>query len=903
MEQDKFSEQASIGAFQASEQRWALLAQQMPLAMIEWDNHLHVTDWNPAAERLFGFTKAEALGLQALDFLVPDSAKEHVSNVGRSLLEQKRPVRSVNENLTKDGRILVCDWYNTPLVNEQGEIVGLNSLVLDITERVHARRALAESEERLRLTLEASPDPIVIYDLEGRAQYVNPAFTQTFGWSEKEVTGKRIAFVPPEAIEETRKGLASLFGGGKLIGSNTRRLTKDGRLLEVQLSASAYRDKDGKAIGSIVILRDVTQQRRSEEALRHSEERYRTLLDQIKEGYYEVNLDGKMAFCNDSLCEILGYSRDELLTKRISDLMDEANAAKMTQLGQLVFNTGQAAIERDCEIITGDGKHKYLEISALPVKGAEDAVIGYRGLARDITERKRAQEELQQAKESAEMANRAKSVFLANMSHELRTPLNAIIGYSEMLQEDAEELEYTDLIPDLKKIQAAGRHLLDLINNILDLSKIEAGKMDLYLEAFDIRAMVEEVQATIQPLAEKNRNKLVIVCPSDVGGMIADLTKVRQMLFNLLSNACKFTNDGEVRFEVSRQPVDGLDWIRFQITDTGIGLTPEQVQDLFKEFTQADSSTTRKYGGTGLGLAISRHFSQMMNGDILVESRPGQGATFTVLLPADVSRRRPDSASAATTPGQGEPDDTRIKVLVVDDDPAVRDLIARYLHKEGFRVETAADGEAGLRMAKQWRPDVITLDVLLPGKDGWSVLSVLKADPDLSNVPVIMLTITDDRQTGFSLGAADYLTKPFDRKQLAGLLRKYTRGAGGPVLVVEDDEEARAIVSHALEKEGLAVLQAENGAVALEQIARREPCLILLDLMMPVMDGFQFIAELRQNPAWGRIPVVVMTALAVGEQERRQLNGYVERILQKGVYTHDQLLRQVRDLVASCASS
>ncbi|NWG17240.1 MAG: PAS domain S-box protein [Chloroflexi bacterium] len=901
MEQNEFREQPIVGAFQASEQRWALLAQQMPLAMIEWDAHLNVTDWNPAAERLFGFSKAEALGKQALDFLVPDSAKQHVANVGRSLLEQKRPVRSVNENLTKDGRVLVCDWYNTPLVNERGEIVGLNSLVLDITERVQSRRALAESEERLRLTLAASPDPIVIYDLEGRAQYVNPAFTQTFGWTEKEVVGKRIAFVPPEALEETRQGIASLFAGGSLIGINTQRLTKDGRLLEVQLSASAYRDKDGKAIGSIIILRDVTQQRRSDEALRHSEERYRTLLDQIKEGYYEVNLDGKIAFCNDSLCEILGYTRAELLTKGISDLMDETNAAKMIQLGQQVFNTGQAATEYDCEVITGGGERKYIEISALPVKGDKGVVVGYRGLARDITERKRAQEELQQAKESAEMANRAKSVFLANMSHELRTPLNAIIGYSEMLQEDADELEYTGLIPDLKKIQAAGRHLLDLINNILDLSKIEAGKMDLYLEAFDIRAMVEEVQSTIQPLAEKNQNTLVVVCPPDVGGMIADLTKVRQTLFNLLSNACKFTSKGEVRFEVFRQVVDGLDWVRFQITDTGIGLTPTQVQELFKEFTQADNSTTRKYGGTGLGLAISRHFAQMMNGDILVESEPGKGATFTVLLPADVSRRRPDSA-AATAAGEAVSGDSRVKVLVVDDDPAVRDLIARYLHKEGFRVETAADGEAGLQMAKQWRPDVITLDVLLPGKDGWSVLTALKADPDLAAVPVIMLTITDDRQTGFSLGASDYLIKPFDRKQLVGLLRKYTTRVSGPVLVVDDDEEARAIVCHALEKEGLTIVQAENGAVALEQIARREPCLVLLDLMMPVMDGFQFITELRQNSVWRQIPVVVMTALTLGEQERGQLNGHVERILQKGVYTHEQLLEQVRDLVVSCTS-
>ncbi|HEX2905393.1 MAG TPA: response regulator, partial [Phototrophicaceae bacterium] len=688
----------------------------------------------------------------------------------------------------------------------------------------------------------------------------------------------------------------TLFSGGKITGHHTKRQTKDGRLLDVQLSAAAYRDKDGQPVGSIVVLRDVTQQRRAEEALRHSEERYRTLLEQIKEGYYEINLDGQLTFCNNSLGEVLGYARSDLLTQRIDDLMDAYNAANLRQLAQQVFATGQPATAQDCEIITKTGERKSIEISALAMRNEQGQPIGYRGLARDITERKRIQAELQQAKDAAETANRAKSVFLANMSHELRTPLNAILGYSEMLQEDSLAQGYTAAAADLQKIQAAGRHLLDLINNILDLSKIEAGKMDLYLEKFNLPMMIEEVQTTIQPLAAKNKNTLVVTCPPDIGTMVADVTKLRQILFNLLSNACKFTSNGTVKLALSRQRSDNTDWVLFYVTDTGIGLNTDQMNDLFKEFTQADSSTTRKYGGTGLGLAISRHFCQMMSGDIQVESLPGQGTTFTVRLPADVAQRKIQAASLVGSPPPAAPAGT---VLVIDDDATVRDLLAHALTKEGFRVETAADGEQGLQLAQQIRPDVITLDVLIPGKDGWAILAALKADPDLAAIPVIMLSITDDKQMGFSLGAADYLTKPIDRNQLVAALNRYTRGKTGKnhVLVVEDDPATRAVISQTLQKEGWLITSVENGVAALATLNVKLPDLILLDLMMPEMDGFQLVAELRKNATWSRIPVIVMTALTLTEAEIKQLNGQVERILQKSVSGHAQLLREVRDLV------
>jgi signal transduction histidine kinase/DNA-binding response OmpR family regulator len=494
-----------------------------------------------------------------------------------------------------------------------------------------------------------------------------------------------------------------------------------------------------------------------------------------------------------------------------------------------------------------------------------------------------------------EAADRHKSEFLANMSHELRTPLNAIIGYSEMLQEDAADLGAEQLTDDLKRINAAGKHLLELINAVLDLSKIEAGKMELYLESFDVAGLVKDIAAVIQPLAAKNANRLEMRCPEDVGVMRADLTKVRQALFNLLSNACKFTDRGTISLAVTREAGDGQDWMVFNVSDTGIGMTPEQLTRLFEAFSQADAATTRKYGGTGLGLALSRRLCRMMGGDVTVASEAGRGSTFTIRLPAQVTEAAegpvaPASLADDLPPGIGT-------VVVIDDEAVVRDLMQRFLIKEGFHVVTAAGGEEGLRWARELRPDAITLDVMMPGMDGWAVLSALKADPDVADIPVIMLTIVDDRNLGYALGASEYLTKPIDRERLVTVLKQHRRH--GPILVVDDDAELRQLLRRMLEPEGYAVLEAENGREALERLRDTSPSAILLDLMMPEMDGFEFVTELRRHESGRAIPIVVITAKDLSREDRDRLNGYVEKILQKGPYDRDRLLAEVRELVAS----
>jgi GAF domain-containing protein/CheY-like chemotaxis protein/anti-sigma regulatory factor (Ser/Thr protein kinase) len=496
-----------------------------------------------------------------------------------------------------------------------------------------------------------------------------------------------------------------------------------------------------------------------------------------------------------------------------------------------------------------------------------------------------------------EIASRHKSEFLANMSHELRTPLNAIIGYSEMLEEDAADLDGGRLVPDLQKINAAGKHLLELINAVLDLSKIEAGKMELYVEEFGVARLIQDIAAVIQPLAEKNGNRLAVECAAAAGTMRADMTKVRQALFNLLSNACKFTERGTVSLVVSRETVKDDDWLSFRVSDTGIGMTPEQMSRLFQEFSQADAATTRRFGGTGLGLALSRRLCRMMGGDVMVESEPGRGSTFTIRLPASVPEARREATPAA--PAAGVPSMAGT-VLVIDDEEAVRDLMQRFLTREGFGVTTVSSGAEGLRLAREIMPDAITLDVMMPGLDGWAVLAALKANPETADIPVIMLTMLDDRNLGYALGASDYLTKPLDRERLAAVLKKYRRDL--PVLVVDDDEPLRQLMRRILEREGFTVTEADNGRVALERAREAAPGLVVLDLMMPEMDGFEFVAEFRRHEGWRAIPIIVVTAKDVSDEDRERLNGGVERILQKGAYTREALLREVRDLVAACVA-
>ena len=564
-----------------------------------------------------------------------------------------------------------------------------------------------------------------------------------------------------------------------------------------------------------------------------------------------------------------------------------------------------------------------------------------RDLTAQITERVHAEQELKKhrdhleelvqkrtgdlmlAMDEALEASKAKSLFLANMSHELRTPLNAIIGYSEILIEETEECCEQRLVTDLRTINTAGKHLLALINDILDLTKIEAGKIDIYLETFDISWVIHDVVTMVAPLIDKNNNQLTVCCQEDIGQMRADITKVRQALFNILSNAAKFTTGGNIRLEVNRTVEGEEDVVTFSVTDNGIGISQKQLDKLFQPFIQADLSTTRKYGGTGLGLVISRRFCQMMGGDIFVDSEPGRGSTFSISIPATVKEvsaqevkpevRLIDAKQTHVDPvkqrfNSNVPEDDQFferrkrlsTVLVIDDDPAVLDLMARFLTKEGFNYQTASSGEEGISLARKIKPDVITLDVMMQTMDGWAVLNAIKQDPELKDVPVIMLTMLDNKKLGFTLGATEYLSKPINKENLLDTIKKCVRrDSNQPILIVDDDENIRSMARYSLEKAGWRVAEAVNGHHALTYVNQQTPSLILLDLMMPEMDGFQFVTELRKNDLWRRIPVIVMTAMELSSDDRRALQGEVEQIIQKGAYNIPDLLNELGDILPS----
>jgi signal transduction histidine kinase/DNA-binding response OmpR family regulator len=507
-------------------------------------------------------------------------------------------------------------------------------------------------------------------------------------------------------------------------------------------------------------------------------------------------------------------------------------------------------------------------------------------------------EEARRAHAAAEEASRTKSSFLANMSHELRTPLNAIIGLTELLCDNAARFGTEKALEPPRRVLRAGRHLLSLINDILDLSKIEAGKMDLTLESVAIGPVVEEVLGTARPLAEQNKNALELDCPEGIGSVHADNMRLRQVLLNLLSNACKFTKGGTVRLRIARAEEAGQHWVDFAVSDTGIGMTEEQLGRLFQEFTQADASTTRQFGGTGLGLAISRRLCRLMGGDITVTSVPGEGSTFTVRLPTEAGPPLPvaQTSPAATSPAVSQGD--RGTILVIDDDATARELIATYLAGEGFAVETAASGVDGLKKVRELRPAAVTLDIMMPDVDGWTVLAAMKGDPALADIPVVIVTIVDEQRRGIALGAAGYLTKPIDRERLIEIVSRFrVVDAPGRVLVVEDDEDQRQLMRAILGARGWAVREAANGRLALDAIRAELPDVILLDLMMPEMDGFELVAALQANAAWREIPVVVVTALDLTAEDRQRLKGGVEQILSKHAFPPAELMARLGALL------
>jgi PAS domain S-box-containing protein len=619
-------------------------------------------------------------------------------------------------------------------------------------------------------------------------------------------------------------------------------------------------------------------------------DRFRTLADNIPQLAWMADANGKIYWYNQRWYAYTGLTAAEME----GDGWRKAYAPDMVEgVTERFFEAISSGNDwQDTFPLRGaDGEYRWFLSMAQPIRNAKGEVIRWFGTNTDVTEQRMQGQELEAARDLAEEANRAKSQFLANMSHELRTPLSAVIGYSEMLEDEAEETGQQNLLDDLAKIKSNARHLLSLINDVLDISKIEANKMEIYSETFDVAEMLQDVAATVGSLMEKKQNRFTVDLPGNLGSMHSDVVKIRQVLINLLSNAAKFTENGEIHLSARRLSHAPVDQLALTVRDTGLGMTEEQVARLFERFTQADVSTTRRFGGTGLGLAITKAFADMLGGTISITSQPGIGSQFEIVFPATAPLQELGSVLAPVEVLKTEED----VVLVIDDDPAARDLLTRFLSKEGFSVRTAEDGRVGLQLAELLKPRVILLDVTMPRMDGWTVLRTLKDNPHLAAIPVVMCTIIDEQNLGFSLGASDYVTKPVDWEKLREVLdRVQTNAAKGDVLIVDDDEGTRKRVGGLLAKNGWTVTEAENGHAALIEIHRHLPSVVLLDLNMPEMDGFTFLRQFRATPEWAAVPVVVMTARDLSAGERAELRGNGARVLEKGSVKMQDLVDQLR---------
>lgn len=535
----------------------------------------------------------------------------------------------------------------------------------------------------------------------------------------------------------------------------------------------------------------------------------------------------------------------------------------------------------------------------------------------DVAEEHRTAQLALEEKLEAEAANYEKSQFLANMSHELRTPLNAIIGYSEMLYEEAEEKKDFAQTKDLSRIRTAGRHLLSLINDVLDLSRIELGKTELYLEDADLSELIGEVVDTIQPLIVTNNNNLVVNCDAGLGSIHVDTSKFRQTLINIVGNAAKFTRDGIITLTVNREtaPGSGVEtgWIVVRVKDTGIGISKEQQKKLFTAFTQADESTTRVFGGTGLGLAISRNICRLMGGDITVNSQIEKGSEFCVRIPSRVTNaeKNINNEAAKGRPQGDEKKRTKnnpveinerrnraSKILVIDDDVSVVDLLKRTLGQDGFQVEGITHGDDGLNKARKIMPDLILLDILIPDVSGWSILAQLKKDPAVAHIPVIMHSALDDRNTAFALGASDYLFKPASHAALSEIVLKNLRGKNiVNILVIEDDEGERHLMRMAFEREGWDVAEENDVELGLVRVEKNNPSAIILGLNIRKMDGVRFLTQLGNKEGCRNIPVLALISNSLPDDEKKELLKKVDLLVEKGPRSIDNILARLKVLI------
>ncbi len=779
----------------------------------------------------------------------------------------------------------------------------LTTIAANVSIALQNARLFSELQSQKKFSdtlILTSPVAIVILDKDNRVISWNPAAERLFGYAPEEAAGRYIVDLVSDA--ETREQaleFAVQINQGRAVHSFVRRRCKDGRRLELELFAVPVVFEE-KQVGTFAIYHDITDLKHAEAAILESERRLSDIINFLPDATLVIDRDNRVIAWNRAIEEMTGIPAADMLGRSDYEYALPFYGARRPILIDLVLlprkdfeKREYAKIARSGETLSGEtytpglkGGARYLYATATPLHDGSGNIVGAIETIRDITERKHAEEELRKAKEAADAANAAKSAFLANMSHELRTPLNAIIGFSRIVRRKSEGLIPEKQTENLDKVLTSAEHLLNLINTVLDIAKIEAGRMDVLAAHFRIGALIDLCANTTQPLLQP---EVVLEKRVDesLNLVYSDQDKIRQIVLNLLSNAAKFTHHGRILLAAVR---DGDDHLRISVSDTGIGISPETLPRLFREFSQGDAGTTRQYGGTGLGLSISRNLARLLGGDLTVQSEPGKGSTFTLLLPLEYRGKAQPVAEPGVPAASGEtaPETTvapaRKRILLIDSDPDAQYLLQESLSPEEFGILSTSNGAEGLEWARKEHPQAILLDILMPESDGWQILHDLKSGTETATIPVILLTIVDHKALGFRLGAAAYLLKPLNPAEVIDAIRRVTAhspAAQKRVLVVDDDPHVADMLGQLLPESEFILDSAPDGASGLAAVNNNRPDILLLDIIMPVMDGFAVIENLRGDPATRDLPIIVLSAKEFSAVEFDRLKVSVALVMHK----------------------
>jgi PAS domain S-box-containing protein len=888
-----------------SETEFRALADNIPQLAWMTDPDGEIYWYNKRWYEFTGSTPEQSLGSGWRGFHHPD----HAERVATRFRLAIRAGEAWEDTFPLRGRDGTYRWFlsrATPIRDETGWVVRWFGTNTDITDQRETELRAAYAERRLQAALQSGRIGTWSWDFESNSVEADDKLRELFGFDAlgHVLVAEFFSRIHPDDIpglnsrvEEARRTLGEY-------DFEFRVVLPSGELRWAMARGSVEKHPSGLGLYMIGVTWDVTERRRTEEALREAEERYRMAARATNDAIWDWSFESDEIRWNEAVCTLFGYCEGEVDPSGAwwkQHIHPEDRDRVISGIQAIIEGAG-AHWSDEYRFLEADGSYANVLDRGFIQRDRQGRPIRMIGAMQDITHRKRYEEELTAAKEAAEQANQAKSQFIANMSHELRTPLSAVIGYTEMLEEEAEDLGAESMLEDLRKINGNARHLLSLINDVLDISKIEAGKMEVHGEDFDVAEVVSEASETVEALVAKKSNTLTVDIGEGLGRMHSDVVKVRQCLFNLLSNASKFTENGQIALSVNRVTSEDLDWLEFRVSDTGIGMSPEDMEKLFQRFSQADSSTTRRFGGTGLGLSLTKAFCTMLGGDISAESELGKGTTFTMRLPADLRARdakahreaaRGDAATRSATDGMS-------LVLVIDDDVSARELLTRFLTREGFAVETAPDGASGLEKARILRPSAILLDVMMPHMDGWAVLSAIKADPILADIPVIMVTMVRQKGLAMTLGAADYLTKPVQWPRLKAVLERYQSSTKPAVaLVIEDDESTRAALRQGLAGAGWSVIEAPCRQDAIDQLTQNHLGLIIVDLNMSDLNGFALIRALRRRADWKDVPVVALTSRDLTPGECERLEGLAQQIIHTDGDPQRELVAELRNITAS----